>query len=136
MKLHKLPQVVSSDFSSQTANLAEKYLGRLDFGSTGANQQVLGGGGRKGRYPPSRDGEFKILMMQKEQEEAMKLGEGGHGVPLTSESRDLIVFFWEEARSFDGGCEGPHFRTRLRSLVTVRSGSDSMRMITLEERRS
>lgn len=86
MKLHKLAPT-ELDFSTNSVqHLSEKYLGRLGNG----NQQPLQFGdaayrkGRKGRYPPSRDGEFKT-MLEKEQFEE-QLAKGGHGVPLTSQS--------------------------------------------------
>jgi saccharopepsin len=86
MKLHKLSAATPSDFSSQSAHLAEKYLGRLPgfggsqirFGSDAGAQ-----GRRGGKYPPSRDGEFRTMVETEEFNEAV--AKGGHGVPLTSE---------------------------------------------------
>lgn len=83
MKLHKLPEHPSADFSSQAAHLVDKYLGRADGFVNG--QVPLGGAtGRKGgRYPPSRNDDYRTMVLEEEFADA--LAKGGHGVPLTSE---------------------------------------------------
>jgi len=97
MKLHKLAPA-SSDLTAQGAHLADKYMGRLaNYGSQIAfgldrdqSAPVRGGGRRGGRYPPSRDGEFRTMMETEQFNE--ELAKGGHGVPLTSELTDLLSF--------------------------------------------
>jgi len=88
MKLHKLAPA-SSDLTSQGAHLADKYMGRLaNYGSQIAfgldrDQSAPVRGGRKGgRYPPSRDGEFRTMIETEQFNE--ELAKGGHGVPLTN----------------------------------------------------
>lgn len=77
MKLHKLPATQQADFTQQTAHLSEKYLGRqTQFSDSGPQ------GRRGGRYPPSRDGQFRT--QQEKHEFEMELAKGGHGVPLTN----------------------------------------------------
>ncbi|GAA6062852.1 hypothetical protein JCM10212_006105 [Sporobolomyces blumeae] len=78
MKLHKLEQP-AHDVAAQTAHLADKYMGRLsNYGS----QIAFGQGRRGGQYPPSRDGDFSIMMEQESFNG--QLAKGGHGVPLTN----------------------------------------------------
>lgn len=85
MKLHKLPSQHSDYSYSHVESLAEKYLGGASSG-----QIAFGRNGRKGgKYPPSRDGEFRTMVEQQEfQDQLLK---GGHGVPLTSQSISLSL---------------------------------------------
>ncbi|GAA5846218.1 hypothetical protein JCM9279_005863 [Rhodotorula babjevae] len=81
MKLHRL-EPASSDLSAQTAHLADKYASRLGFGSNSQQQRPFSSGGRKGRYPPSRDDEFHTMLETDQFND--QLAKGGHGVPLTN----------------------------------------------------
>ncbi|KAI5479412.1 hypothetical protein MNV49_003556 [Pseudohyphozyma bogoriensis] len=85
MKLHKLP--LSNDFSplDTAGSLAEKYQGRLgDQQQFAFNAPPSRAGSRRkgGRYPPSRDGEFRTMVENQQFEEGIM--KGGHGVPLTN----------------------------------------------------
>ncbi|KAK4699366.1 saccharopepsin, partial [Phenoliferia sp. Uapishka_3] len=77
MKLHKLAPTELDFTTNSVHQLAEKYLGRPSGGN-----QVTFGNGRKGKYPPSRDGEFRTMVEQAAFED--ELAKGGHGVPLTN----------------------------------------------------
>lgn len=83
MKLHKLDSV-DTNVAAASASLADKYLGRMGYGSQArdaSGRQIPFAGGNKGRYPPSRDGEFTT--MKENEEFAAQLAKGGHGVPLS-----------------------------------------------------
>ncbi|GAA5940521.1 proteinase A [Sporobolomyces koalae] len=84
MKLHKLPPA-SADLTSQSAHLADKYMGRLaNYGSQIAFglDRDQAASRRGGRYPPSRDGEFRTMVETEQFHD--ELAKGGHGVPLTN----------------------------------------------------
>ena len=89
LKLHKVPDSERADFSSQSAHLADKYNGQLAFDAVNSNNQQirLGGSsssrGTSGRYPPSRDGEFRTMVSEKNLEESIMKGGLGSKVPLT-----------------------------------------------------
>ncbi|GJN92966.1 hypothetical protein Rhopal_006011-T1 [Rhodotorula paludigena] len=78
MKLHKLEQPASADLSAQTAHLADKYMGRL----ARAAQVPFSAGRKAGRYPPSRDDEFRTMLETEQFNEG--LAQGGHGVPVSN----------------------------------------------------
>jgi len=83
MKLHKIDQV-DTNFNAASASLADKYLGRMGYGSSArdaSGRQIPLTGGNRGRYPPSRDGEFTT--MKENEEFAAQLAKGAHGVPLS-----------------------------------------------------
>lgn len=81
MKLHKLDSV-PANVDAATASLAEKYLGRMSYGSAArdaSGRQIPLAG--SGKYPPSRDGEFTT--MRENEKFADSLAKGGHGAPLS-----------------------------------------------------
>lgn len=83
VKLHKLARA-DLDFSANSIEqLSQKYFGRPTSGNQQPFQLGKALASRKGRYPPSRDGEFTAMIEKDEFEQ--QLAKGGHGVPLTSE---------------------------------------------------
>lgn len=87
MKLHKVDFLQKHFVASSVRHLAAKYLGRF-----GADQVpfVRNGKGRKGgRYPPSRDDEFRIMVEKMQLDEEMT--QGSHGIFLTSQSPSSII---------------------------------------------
>lgn len=92
MKLHKLEQPASADLSAQTAHLADKYMGRL----ARAAQVPFSAGRKAGRYPPSRDDEFRTMLETEQFNEG--LAQGGHGVPVSSASSLILLQLrWRES---------------------------------------
>ncbi|KAM0751113.1 endopeptidase [Meredithblackwellia eburnea MCA 4105] len=79
MKLHKLNPSDLSYSPYSVSHLADKYLsrGQAYFGADDAQRRTRGG-----KYPPSRDGEFRTMLEQEDFERG--LAKGGHGVPLTN----------------------------------------------------
>ncbi|BGP26243.1 aspartic proteinase precursor [Rhodotorula toruloides] len=73
MKLHKMERTTADDFGVQSvAALADKYLARY------SNQLAFS----RGKYPPSRDTEFRIQVEQEQFNDV--LAQGGHGVPISN----------------------------------------------------
>lgn len=92
MKLHKLAPTELDFTTNSVHQLAEKYLGRPSQGNQAPFQfgdEARRKAGRKGRYPPSRDGEFRTMVEKAAFEE--ELAKGGHGVPLTSQSDPVLA---------------------------------------------
>ncbi|BGO93392.1 hypothetical protein NBRC10512_000323 [Rhodotorula toruloides] len=73
MKLHKMERTTADDFGvNSVAALADKYLARY------SNQLAFS----RGKYPPSRDTDFRIQVEQDQFND--ELAKGGHGVPISN----------------------------------------------------
>lgn len=76
MKLHKMERTTADHFGvNSVAALADKYLARY------SNQLAFS----RGKYPPSRDTDFRIQIEQDQFND--ELAKGGHGVPISSAYR-------------------------------------------------
>ncbi|BGP33842.1 aspartic proteinase precursor [Rhodotorula toruloides] len=73
MKLHKMERTTADEFGvNSVAALADKYLARY------SNQLSFS----RGKYPPSRDTDFRIQVEQDQFND--ELAKGGHGVPISN----------------------------------------------------
>lgn len=83
-----MERTTADDFGVQSVTaLADKYLARY------SSQLAFS----RGKYPPSRDTDFRIQVEQDQFHD--ELAKGGHGVPISSASRRL-----------PDGASGPHRR--------------------------